>query len=299
MNNLPPINQLRAFSAAVRYGSVTAAAKALHLTQAAVSRQITQLEQRLTVSLFLRSAEGLELTELGRNYYSQVDQALTVLEDAEEALKPVGAKVRHRIVMSVDGAFIATWLAPRLGHFLKQYPEINIEVSVGKSLGDDSGKHPVAADLLIVYGRPPWPRYKAKKLLEFVEFPVCSPELAKRIKHHSDLSNISLINEADHTGWSRWLKSVKLGCDVNINDGPIIYHSVSCLTMALHGAGLAIGDNLTCADWLREGRLVKPFSEVVETEDSFYLLTGEAAEERVAVDKFKQWLLTELATIDD
>jgi LysR family transcriptional regulator, glycine cleavage system transcriptional activator len=293
MKNLPPINQLRAFSAAVRYGSVTAAAKAVHLTQAAVSRQITQLEEQLQVSLFLRSSDGLELTEVGAGYYRQVEQALELLEQAGEDLKPIGEITRQRIVISVDGAFGAIWLAPRLGKFLTGHPTIDLEVTVGKSLADNTGKNLVAADVLIVYGQPPWPRYQAEKLIDFIEFPVCSPEYAQQIKSIDDLNNATLIHEADHTGWARWLQDDGAQ-SIDCHHGPIIYDSISCLTMAVNGAGVAIGDCVTCADWLREGRLVKPFKRELDLLESFYLLTPEVAVDLPAIQTFRRWLQAEI-----
>ena len=290
MNNLPPINQLRAFEAIVHHGSVTAAAKALHLTQAAVSKQITQLEESLSCSLFIRNADGLQLTEMGTSYYRQIAQALDLIQQAGQALKP--GENRQRIVLAVDGSLAATWLAPRLAHFLQQQPSIDIEVLVAKSLIDQSGKHPVAADMQIVYGQPPWPRYKADKLLDFEEFPVCSPDYASQLQSAQDLNQHTLIHEVDHTGWQRWLAANHME-DVNYRSGPVIHDSISCLSMALNSGGIAIGDPVTCADWLEQGRLIKPFEQVVTVKESFYLLIPELTFELPELQLFRQWLLSQ------
>jgi DNA-binding transcriptional LysR family regulator len=76
---LPPLQNLRAFEAAARLESFTAAAGELCLTQGAVSRQIRTLEERLRVSLFDRGDRGVRLTLAGRRYYDVVADALSAL----------------------------------------------------------------------------------------------------------------------------------------------------------------------------------------------------------------------------
>ena len=72
MSRLPPLNALRAFETSARLGSFTRAADELHVTQAAVSQQVKQLEQHLGSPLFIREAKGLRLTEVGRSYQRRV-----------------------------------------------------------------------------------------------------------------------------------------------------------------------------------------------------------------------------------
>ena len=85
MARLPPLNALRAFDAASRHGSFTRAAKELHVTHGAVSRQVRQLEDFLGCALFRRVPRGLQLTAKGRefafsiqNVFQQLDEAVTV-----------------------------------------------------------------------------------------------------------------------------------------------------------------------------------------------------------------------------
>src|SRR5690349_19751492 len=78
---------LRGFEAAARHLSFTAAARELHLTQSAVSRQVQQLEEQLGVKLFYRRTRALELTEPGSGYFREVSQALDRLRDATAALR--------------------------------------------------------------------------------------------------------------------------------------------------------------------------------------------------------------------
>lgn len=297
MDSLPPVNQLRAFEAAVRSRSITGAAKKLNLSQAAVSRQILQLEERCGHSLFVRKTDGLELTDAGSQYFEQIAQALELLRNAGQSLRPPGDTPRRRLLLAVDGALNASWLASRLGRLLAKHPDIDLEVLVGKPLEDLSGKTPLGTNLQIVYGQPPWSRYQADKLLDFEEFPVCSPALKSRLTTLADLNTTTLIHETDHSAWRRWLEGTGQDSElVELRRGPIVHDSVSCLSMAAAGIGVAIGDNATCADWLREGRLVKPFTPVLSLQESFYLLTPETSAELPLFREFRRWLLDEMAS---
>ena len=78
---LPSLNGLRAFEAAGRHGSFTAAAQELNVTQAAVSRLVRLLERRLGFPLFRRHANALELTAQGQAYVSGLTDSFICLHD--------------------------------------------------------------------------------------------------------------------------------------------------------------------------------------------------------------------------
>ncbi|HEY0295819.1 MAG TPA: LysR family transcriptional regulator, partial [Bordetella sp.] len=82
MNHLPPLPALRYFEAVARLGSVTSAARELHVTHSAVSQQIKLLEDMMGVPLFVRAARGLTLTEEGRLYALEIRAALRDIETA-------------------------------------------------------------------------------------------------------------------------------------------------------------------------------------------------------------------------
>src|SRR3546814_2001163 len=85
-NNLPPLRALRDFEAVARHKSLSAAARSLSITPAAVSRQITLLEGRLQCRLFIRHHRGLEITEKGRAYLDEIKDAFDRIEAATGAL---------------------------------------------------------------------------------------------------------------------------------------------------------------------------------------------------------------------
>ena len=107
-------DKLRAFSAAAEAGSFTNAGYALNLSQSAISRQITALEEDLRTSLFHRHARGLNLTEQGETLLNAVKEVMACLSKAEALLAEHGSVPRGSLKISADLAFGTFWLAPRL-----------------------------------------------------------------------------------------------------------------------------------------------------------------------------------------
>jgi LysR family glycine cleavage system transcriptional activator len=83
---LPPLNALRAFEAAARNLNFRLAADEIGVTQGAVAQQVRHLENVLSLRLFERLPRGLALTTEGLAYFSAVQRALNIIQDATEAL---------------------------------------------------------------------------------------------------------------------------------------------------------------------------------------------------------------------
>lgn len=92
MSNIPPITCLRCFESVARLGSVTAAAKELHVTHSAISQQIKVLEEMIGVTLFVREGRGLRVSEDGRLYALQIRECLGGIADPST---PDGLKMAH------------------------------------------------------------------------------------------------------------------------------------------------------------------------------------------------------------
>src|SRR5437016_5807028 len=110
---LPPLNALRAFEAAARHLSFTAAESELNVTQAAVSHQIKALEERLGLKLFRRVGRGLLLTDAAQAYLAEVGAAFDRLAAATQRLHQHDAA--GVLSATVLPSFAAKWLLPRLG----------------------------------------------------------------------------------------------------------------------------------------------------------------------------------------
>ena len=119
-------DKLRAFNAAAQAGSFTNAGVLLHLSQSAISRQITSLEQDLKTSLFHRHARGLRLTEQGEFLHHTVRDLIARVAMAEVRLAELRDHPGGALKISTDIGFGAFWLAPLLNRFHELYPEITL-----------------------------------------------------------------------------------------------------------------------------------------------------------------------------
>jgi len=121
-------DKLRIFHAVASAGSFTHAGQMLTLSQSAVSRQISALEDEITTPLFQRHARGLTLTDEGEMLYAAVSDVLTRLAQAEEALKNVREAPRGTLKVTTSHGIGAYWLVPRLNKFLLEFPEVELHL---------------------------------------------------------------------------------------------------------------------------------------------------------------------------
>ena len=121
-------DKLRIFHAVASAGSFTHAGQMLTLSQSAVSRQISALEEEIATPLFQRHARGLTLTDEGELLYSAVTDVLTRLADVEEALKNVQEAPRGTLKITSSHGIGTYWLLPKLEDFLKECPEVEVHL---------------------------------------------------------------------------------------------------------------------------------------------------------------------------
>ncbi|MBB5073207.1 DNA-binding transcriptional LysR family regulator [Bartonella callosciuri] len=121
-------DKLRVFHAVAEAGSFTHAAQKLHLSQSAVSRQVSVLEQDVGVSLFQRHARGLILTEQGEILYRTTHDVLMKLESARSQLSESCEKPTGNLRVTSTFGVGAGWLVERMPEFLSLYPDICIQL---------------------------------------------------------------------------------------------------------------------------------------------------------------------------
>ncbi len=121
-------DKLRIFHAVASAGSFTHAGQMLTLSQSAVSRQISALEEEIATPLFQRHARGLTLTDEGELLYGAVSDVLNRLAQAEEALKNVQAAPRGSLKITSSHGLGTYWLLPRLHDFMQEFPELQVHL---------------------------------------------------------------------------------------------------------------------------------------------------------------------------
>jgi DNA-binding transcriptional LysR family regulator len=170
-------DKLKVFHAAAEAGSFTHAGEQLGLSQSAVSRQVSALEQELAVSLFHRHARGLILTEQGELLYRTAHDVFMKLESARAKLTDSREKPNGELKVTTTPGMGIHWLTPRLGEFLDLYPDIRITLITTDEELDLAMRE---ADVAIRLRQPTQPDLIQRKLFSVHFHAYASPEYLKR-----------------------------------------------------------------------------------------------------------------------
>ncbi|QDP01716.1 transcriptional regulator GcvA [Thalassotalea sp. PS06] len=292
---LPPLNALKAFEASARHLSFTKAADELFVTQAAVSHQIKSLENHLGIKLFMRKNRALLLTEEGQSYYLDIKDIFSSLQDATQRLLARNSK--GAINVSIHTSLAIQWLVPRLSDFNRLYPDIDVRISADDR---DDGTLTEDVDIAFYYGRGNWPGIIADKMMTEYLQPLCSPTLLNDLSKEGQLASIkdlcrqTLLHDTSRRDWKRFFKNISLTSQ-NLDSGPIFSHSALVLQAAIHGQGIALGNNLLAKPEIEAGRLIAPFSEILVNKDAFYIVCRSPLQEGGRIAQFREWVLASVA----
>jgi DNA-binding transcriptional LysR family regulator len=170
-------DKLKVFHAAAEAGSFTHAGEQLGLSQSAVSRQVSALEQELAVSLFHRHARGLILTEQGELLYRTAHDVFMKLEAARAKLTDSREKPNGELKVTTTPGIGIHWLTPRLGEFLDLYPDIRVTLITTDEELDLAMRE---ADVAIRLRQPTQPDLIQRKLFSVHSHAYASPDYLKR-----------------------------------------------------------------------------------------------------------------------
>ena len=170
-------DKLRVFHAVAEAGSFTHAGEALNLSQSAVSRQISALEESLSVPLFHRHARGLILTEQGDLLYRTARVVFAKLAMTEAMLTESKDQPKGPLKVTTTVAFGSAWLTPRIREFLDLYPEIEVTLVVNDSELDLSMRE---ADVAIRMTPPRQPDLVQRHLMTVRHYAYASADYLKK-----------------------------------------------------------------------------------------------------------------------
>jgi DNA-binding transcriptional LysR family regulator len=205
-------DKLKVFHAAAEAGSFTHAGEQLGLSQSAVSRQVSALEQELGVSLFHRHARGLILTEQGELLHHTAHDVFMKLEAARAKLTDSKERPNGDLKVQTTPGIGVHWLTPRLGEFIDLYPDIRITLITSDEELDLAMRE---ADVAIRLRQPTQPDLIQRKLFSVRFHAYASPDYLKRFgtpKALEDLDNHRLVLLGGHVPSylenRRWLSEV-------------------------------------------------------------------------------------------
>ena len=288
---LPPLEPLIAFEAAARLTSFTRAGEELHLTQAAISQQIRNLENSLQVKLFTRSHRAVQLTNEGREYLHTVAPILKQLAGATMDIQNV--EFSRQLVLGCDHSFAAQWLGPRIARLRALMPEASLRIVASDDYDEILGSDVQAA---VLHGDGNWPGFRALRLFDEEVFPVCSPDYphAEAGEDRVEwLLEAQLIDLADnHWNWLNW----RLWLGGNGIDEPLGNRNLQIssyplvIDAACAGQGVALGWRYLVDDLLAQGRLVRPLRQSLHTEFGYYLVYRDNRQDDDLLLRLRDWL---------
>ena len=285
---LPPLTAVRAFEAAARLGSFTRAAEELHMTQAAVSYQIKQLERRLGLTLFRRQPRQVVLTPAGQRLAPAVLDAFRQLHAA------FAGTVEHEeagLAITSLPTIAATWLVPRLGLFQLAHPRLAVRLDTTVPLVDLAHGE---FDVGIRIGTGDWPDLQADFLLPSLFTPLCSPAQRGLLRTPADL--LALPRFGRERWWRAWFDAAGLPeADFTAKPGVELDVEQHAVTAALSGHGVAITSPLLFEHDLATGRLWQPFDVVVRDHRDYWLAYPAVRRNSAKVRAFRHWLLEQAA----
>jgi LysR family glycine cleavage system transcriptional activator len=271
---LPPLAWFRAFEAAARHLSFTAAAEEIGMTQSGVSQHVRSLETSLGVALFIRRARGLSLTDDGRKLLPQVGSALETLTAAASAFETVPTDNILTIASSVS---VAQWIiSPHLSDFTQSHP--NIRMRFLSTIWPDDF-HTVRADVEIPFGSQKQVGRDAVMLEPNALMALKSPTLSGSIE---TLPLIESVGTSD--GWKTW------GEVVGGNPKPEIFVDTygAALNLAVHGNGVALVSKILAQHAIKAGQLELAHKAAVPCKEGYHLRVNEA---KPKAKHFGDWLL--------
>jgi len=279
---------LAAFDATARKGSVSAAARELNLTHGAVSRQVAALEFQLGAPLFVRSARGVSLTDVGEVYAADVQATLAALRRA--SLRVITSPLSCTMNFAILPTFGTRWLMPRFPGFLQKHPDITVNFVTRLSRFEFG---PEGIDTAIHYGAPNWPGAECTYLMGEKAIPVCSPELLPRAKDmlDNDPHELPLLHlESRPDAWKDWFN--KQGIDVPGTMGTMVFEQFSIAAhAAIAGLGVALLPRFLIRGELDRGELVILSDEAMSSAMGYYLVTPDAKRDYAPVVALREWLL--------
>lgn len=289
-----PLTALRSFEAAGRHQSFTRAAQELLVSQAAVSRQVRELEEWLGHPLFERRHRQVVVTGQGRVLLAQLTESFDAIDRLLEEMRTGLAGAL--LPISVEPSFAASWLVPRLDRFRRLYPDIDVAIDPDPKLAEFRGGKTQLAIRWSIAARS-WPRAQAEHLADITMSPVIAAALLAQgpaLKKPADLRRLTLLHDDDRSMWTRWFELAGVARPGE-DRGPLYTDTVLAMQAALLGHGAALANLVLAEEHLRAGALVKPFAVDMPC-GAYWLVAPNFSQLSSAARAFANWIRGEFAS---
>ena len=286
---LPPLKSLQFFVVAAKLGSFKRAAEALHVTQAAVSQQIKQLESHLDIRLFERNNRNTQLTSAGKKLLPYIDQGFAQIKQGLSQVS--GDEHPHVLRISAIHSFTSLWLLPRLQSFQDLHPELTVQLAPNNKLVDFEHDD---VDMAIRMGKGDYPGLVSKLLMQDHMIIVASPELIdkQRVDDPEHIFSLPWIEDTsrdvvpifEHLCEQHNVDPRKVTSVIKAND------SVILIDNALASRGALLVNKSLVLEPLSNGNLVRLMNFTYPSPYSLFLVAPEHHLQWPKVLQFEQWI---------
>jgi LysR family transcriptional regulator, glycine cleavage system transcriptional activator len=277
--SVPSLRALRAFAETTRGGSLAAAARSLNVTPSAISHLLRELEQTLSVTLFVSPRPNGRLTEAGDKLGRRLVTAFDMIDLAVTEARHQASDIRVTALSS----FLTLWLVPRLSRFQSRYPDTRLLLTTGMR-AVDLGAEPF--ECAIRWGRGNWPGLEKTLLFRDCPVLVTNPRLQGTVR---ELPRLAARTRPDD--WPAVAAALGLP-----DAPPTLTFETRALAVqaAIAGMGAAVVDRNLIADMLAGGILAEtaPDPPVLVAEGHWFVALPERLRVR-PVRQFRDWLVAE------
>jgi LysR family transcriptional regulator, glycine cleavage system transcriptional activator len=293
MNRLPSTQALQCFESSARLGSFTAAAHELYLTQSAVSRQVTGLEQQLGAALFTRGAQRLSLTKLGASYLIDIAQALQLLNRAGSELRLEQGFGGH-LSLSIPSSWGNYWLVPKLPEFTSTHSTVSLDLMthVGRPLFESR-----RLDAAVEFN-PRAPDASAEFLMPLTLFAYANPTWAKANRvaflRGQVLPQYLLRHMTILPAWDGWLSQLRARYPLQSHwpapSGPSFELMSLCMSAAVQRLGVGLLPEYMAGSLVKTRQLTRLSPVGWEAPGGYWLLRSPFLRSEASFNQFSQWL---------
>ncbi|MCP4822270.1 MAG: LysR family transcriptional regulator [Shimia sp.] len=249
-SSLPSLHALRAFEAAARLNSLSAAARELNVTHAAIAQHVRRLEADLATPLLTRAGRGVAPTADGRQLARQLADGFGTIAQGIAALRD--ANTDRPLTVSVTPSFAANWLMPRIGGFWQKHPEVTLNINPSIQLVDLKRD---GIDMAIRFGDGDWPGVDTRLLTHGEFWIVATPDLLGHSPATTlqDAGKMPWIMEPHLMEWRRIVEDA--GLDLNAVDITVLETNELVLSATLASLGVSVQPKSLVERDVKEGRL--------------------------------------------
>ncbi|CAB3771064.1 LysR family transcriptional regulator [Burkholderia puraquae] len=278
MAKLPDFEGLAMFAKVAEEGSFAAAARAMGVSVATVSRGVARLEDRLGARLFNRTSRQLSLTEFGRTICEAAGEIYRRAEEVECAAREMSLQPRGLVRLAVPMSFGLRWVAPLLPGFFRAYPEVSIDLHLSDASVDLVAD---GFDAALRIAALPDSSLVARRLCSVTQFVVASPAYLKREgrpAHPRELADRSCLSYAYRARGDVWRFTNGAGEEEPVMPtGPLrVTNADALLPTLLDGLAIAELPEFIAGEYLADGRLEALLTDWSLTKGGLYFVTPSA-----------------------